>query len=285
MVMPTLATVVAYYHGTDPAELRACLDSLEDQTRRADEVVLVEDGPVGTRTHEVAEDFLSRYPGASLLTLPRNVGAGPAHAAGLDNVAADFYANLDADDIAAPERFATQLEFFAAHPQYDVVGTAMREFDDATLRETGDLAQASRAAGDAVRTLPHTHEEIARYARINSPVNHPSVMIRLGALRAAGGYQDVHFLEDYDLFARLLAGGARFHNLDQPLTWFRVSPDQTARRTGKEMFAAEWELQRRLTSYGLISLPRAGLNFLLRSAYRLLPQAVLRRVYKRLFHR
>lgn len=271
--MTTLAALVTVYHRIVPEELSQALESLAAQTRPADEIVIVEDGPIGEGLRTVVDAFVGKRPEARTVVLARNRGAGPASAAGMATITSELVARLDADDIARPERFARQVAFFDAHPDVDVLGTALAEFAE----EPGD--------GDKVRTLPETHDEITRYARINSPVNNPSVMMRVAAVEKAGGYRDVHHMEDYDLYARLLASGARFHNLPEPLTWFRVSPDQFARRTGRGMFAAERQMQRNLVSYGLISRPRAVLNLAVRTAYRLLPTALLTRAYGRLFHR
>lgn len=271
--MPTLAALITVYHRIDPAELSAALDSLAAQTRRAEDIVIVEDGPIGPDLRAVIDAFVDTHDEARTVTLARNLGAGPASAAGLATIDAELIARLDADDIAAPERFARQLAWFEAHPDTDVLGTAMSEFRD-------DPSEVV-----AVRSLPHTHDEIARYAKINSPINNPSVMLRRTALLTAGGYRDVHHMEDYDLWARLLASGARFHNLPEPLTYFRTSAAQFERRTGKGMFAAEKQMQDNLVRYGLIPRPRAVLNLIVRTAYRLLPTALLTRVYSRLFHR
>lgn len=265
--MPTLAVLMTVYHGTRADELSVALDSLRTQTRPADQLVIVEDGPVDPAVHELAQAA------DELVVLPENKGSGPASQAGLEAVNADFFARLDSDDAAAPERFERQLAYFAAHPQIDVLGTAMAEFTHAP----GD--------GQAVRRLPTTTHALRRYVAINSPVNNPSVMMRTDVVRAVGGYRDVHHMEDYDLYARLVANGARLANLDEPLTYFRVTPAQFGRRTGREMFAAERQMQRNLVDYGLISQPRAVANLLARTAYRSLPTGLLTRVYSALFHR
>ncbi len=110
-------------------------------------------------------------------------------------------------------------------------------------------------------------------------------MMRTSSVIRAGGYRPVHHMEDYDLWARLLSQGARFHNLPEPLTYFRTSPEQFQRRTGRGMFAAERQMQRNLVSYGLVSRPRSWANLVIRTAYRLLPTDLLTAVYSRLFHR
>ena len=270
--MPSLSALMTVYHRIDPAELAAALQSLTAQTRPADEVVIVEDGPIGDPLREIIDAFVAATDGARVVRLPENLGSGPASQAGLETILSDFTARLDADDVAHPERFATQLAYVDAHPETDVLGTAVQEFAETP----GD--------GHKVRSLPETHEEIAKYALINSPINNPSVMLRTERADRVGGYRDVPHMEDYDLYARLLADGARFHNLPEPLTYFRTSTSQFERRT-KGMFAAERQMQRNLISYGLISRPRAVFNLVARTAYRLLPTGLLTRVYGALFHR
>ncbi|MEJ5928116.1 glycosyltransferase [Corynebacterium sp. H128] len=271
--MPTLSALVTVYHRINATELRQALESLTAQTRPADEIVIVEDGPVGSELREVIDTFVANTPSARTLVLARNQGAGPASQAGLKSISTDFIARLDADDIAYPERFATQLAFFEQHPAVDVLGTALAEFHGTPDNIVG------------VRTLPETHTKLAKYALINSPINNPSVMMRTQAVKDAGGYQNVHHMEDYDLYARLLASGKRFHNLQEPLTYFRSSDDVFERRTGSGMFAAERQMQRNLVHYGLISKPRAAFNLLARTAFRLLPSNALKAAYGKLFHR
>lgn len=276
--MATVSALMSIYRGTPAEELRAALDSLLAQTRPADEIVLVYDGPVSGEVSEAVRGYVDK-PGARarVVELPDNRGLGPALQAGLETITSDYVLRLDTDDIAYPERLERQLEFMEAHPEVAALGTAVTEFQDES--ELGDPASLR------VRALPTTHEEIARYALINSPLNHPSVMLRTADVAAAGGYRGVHFMEDYDLWARLITSGRRLHNLPEPLTYFRVSPAQFARRTGREMFAAEREMQANLVSYGLVSPWRARANLVARTAYRLLPTSLLTRVYAKLFHR
>ena len=263
--MPSLSALVTAYHRTGADELDLALGSLLAQTLPPDEIVLVFDGAVSDEVRQVAAAR-----GVRVVTLERNVGSGLASQAGLDTITSTYVARLDSDDVAKPERFAAQVAYLEAHPETGAVGTAVEEFADAP----GD--------GGAIRRLP---EDPHDYLRINSPINNPSVMLRTAAVKEVGGYTDVRLMEDYDLYARLAAGGWRLHNLPEPLTYFRVNPAQFARRTGKGMFAAEKDMQARLVSYGLIGPWRARFNLAARTAYRMLPTALLTRVYAQLFHR
>ncbi|WJY96626.1 glycosyltransferase [Corynebacterium fournieri] len=263
--MATITALVTVYHGTDADDLARALDSLRAQTRPADELVIVADGPVSEAVRRVVDKQKAR-----VLWLPENLGAGPASQAGLTTIDSDYTARLDSDDAAKPERFARQLEYLEAHPDVGALGTAVEEF----AREPGDTGN--------VRALP---ENPHTYAKMNSPVNNPSVMLRTRAVKEVGGYHDVHFMEDYDLYARLIAGGWQVRNLQEALTDFQVTDAQFSRRTGRDMFAAEAQMQRNLVAYGLIGRPRAVFNLAARSAYRALPTGLLRRVYAALFHR
>ena len=263
--MVTITALVTVYHGTDADDLARALDSLAAQTRPADELVIVVDGPVPEGVRRVVERQDAR-----VIWLEENVGAGPASQAGLSTIDSDYTARLDSDDAAKPERFARQLAYLEAHPKCGALGTAVEEF----TRQPGDTGK--------VRALP---EDPHAYAKMNSPVNNPSVMLRTRAAKQVGGYNDVHFMEDYDLYARLIAGGWQVRNLPEALTDFQVTDAQFSRRTGREMFAAEAQMQRNLVAYGLVSRPRAAFNLAARSAYRALPTGLLRRVYAALFHR
>lgn len=257
---------MSVYRGTDAAELAVALQSLTVQTRPADEIVVVLDGPVPDTVLGVLDEFAL----ARTIPLPENVGLGRALNAGLDTIEADYVARLDSDDAARPERFERQLAYLEAHPDVAALGTAVREFEH-LLDDAGPI-----------RSLPANPRN---YAKINSPLNHPSVMFRSRAVKEAGGYRDVAFMEDYDLWARLLGQGWELANLEEPLTYLRVNQAQFQRRSSAAARRAERTLQRNLVEYGLVSRPRAAANLVVRNLYRALPAGVVTRVYSRLFHR
>ncbi|WP_295629084.1 glycosyltransferase [uncultured Corynebacterium sp.] len=281
-----LAVLMTVYHRVDPDHLDAALESLWAQTVPAGRVVLVGDGPLTPGLDDVIARHAADHPELDFLPQPTNRGSGPASQAGLDHIDEQWCARLDADDIAEPDRFAEQLAVVAGegtgasssegtstHAIPDVIGTAMAEFDD---DRGGEIV--------GVRRLPETHDEILKYARLNSPINNPSVMYRTARVKAVGGYRDAPYMEDYDLWARLLADGARFVNLPAPLTRFRAT-GMLDRRRSPGIYAAERAMQATLVDLGLISRPRAVTNFVVRSAFRALPTGLLGRAYRALFHR
>jgi GT2 family glycosyltransferase len=265
---PELTVLVTVYEKISPAHLRASLASIHTQTVQPADIIVVEDGPLPAALRAV----LDQSPDLRRFSLPRNLGAAAASQRGLEEVRTGWLARQDADDMSLPNRFERQLDRARAL-EVDVLGAAMLEFDT-----DPDHPQAMRA-------LPSDHENIHRYARINNPVNNPSLLVRTEAIRAVGGYRHVAYQEDYDLMIRLLGAGYRFYNLPEPLVKFRVTDEQFTRRKNRELTASERTIQRTLVAAGMVSRPRAVANYLARNAYRRLPAAAMNAAYQRLFHR
>ena len=175
---------------------------------------------------------------------------------------------MDADDLLLPRRFETQLAALE-ETGADLCGAAMWEFDHDPERPT------------RLRTNPATHEAIARRMRFNNPINHPTAMYRRELALRVGGYPAMRFMQDYDLMARMLAGGARMTNLPEPLVLFRAGDGMLRRRSARGYLTLERELQRNLRSYGLVGRGRAAMNLTIRGAFRVLPRWGLSRAYAR----
>lgn len=267
MPEPTVSVLMPVHAGVRPEYLAAALDSVAAQTRPPDEVVVAVDGPVPPEHEEV----LARHPGLVRIDLLDPSGAGAALAAGLAVCTGTYVARADSDDVNEPHRLAVQVALLEASGAA-VCSAAMTEV-------AGDPPTAV-----GVRGTPLDHAGFARRMRTTNPVNHPTAVFRREAAVGAGGYQRLPYLEDYDLWARMLVAGARFVGTAEPLVRFRVD-GLHERRTSRTIDAAERELQRRLTSYGVVSAPRARLNLVLRGGYRRLPRPVLEAAYRVLFRR
>jgi hypothetical protein len=75
--------------------------------------------------------------------------------------------------------------------------------------------------------------EIAAERFVESPVVHPSVLMRRAALEAAGGWREVPWAEDYDLWLRLLQAGKRFAKVPEILFTWRDGADRLTRVDGR----------------------------------------------------
>jgi glycosyltransferase involved in cell wall biosynthesis len=285
LALPTFASVrvpfsllLPVYRGDDPGQVdRAFRSTVHDQVRRPDEVVIVQDGKVTPALASALERIESASPvPVRRLRLSHNVGLAQALQCGLSACRHEVVARMDADDISLPHRFATQLPLI--EDGADLVGSGMREF-------TEDLTTAGVHGGQGIvlRVPPLEPAHIAATARLRSPFNHPTVVYRRSAVLEAGGYRDLPLLEDYWLFTRMIAGGARVANVAEPLVLYRVGAGSYERRGGMRLLRSEVGLQRRLHREGFTTSRQMVRNLAVRGGYRVLPVFVRQGLYRRAF--
>ena len=128
--MGKFSVLMSVYYKDDASYLQDSLDSIFEQTTKADEVVLVEDGPLTPDLHNVINHYSHMHKELKILPLQKNGGLGRALNEGLKHCSYDVIARMDADDIAKPERVRKQLEVMEIHPEYDLVGSWIDEFVD-----------------------------------------------------------------------------------------------------------------------------------------------------------
>jgi GT2 family glycosyltransferase len=262
--------LISTYAGDDPGFLRdAFVSTVQEQTRRPDEVVLVQDGPVPDALAETIAELVATSPvPVKHVVMDANVGLGPALDAGLEACAHEIVARMDADDVSRPDRFEHQLPVVEAGA--DIVGSGLLEFG----------ASVDEVVGR--RTPPTDPGEIRRVIRFRDPFNHPTVVYRRSAVLGAGGYTDMALMEDYLLFTRMLDAGARPANVAEPLVYYRVGAGAYARRGGVELLRSELALQRKFRELGITSRGEYLRNVAVRGGYRLVPESVRKVAYRSL---
>jgi glycosyltransferase involved in cell wall biosynthesis len=202
--------------------LADCLDSLARQTLEDHEVVAVDDG-----SSDGSADILeaaARRDGRIRVVCIAPRGLVCALNTALEHASAPLLARMDADDVAAPERLERQARRLREDPDTAILGCGVRLF-----AEEGRSNAGMRAYVDWLNELID-HESITRDIWIESPLAHPTVMMRTSLLRALGGYRDFDGPEDYDLWLRAHAAGARFAKLPEVLLDWRDAPDRLSRR-------------------------------------------------------
>ncbi|WP_236034517.1 glycosyltransferase [Bifidobacterium saguinibicoloris] len=268
--------LMSVYQGETLAHLqRAVASATVEQTLPPEQCVIVRDGPVPQDMQRYLDDLedddsarhITRF---TIVPLEHNDGLAHALNVGLAHCDHELVARADSDDISLPDRFATQLPLFRSGA-IDVAGSAIREF-------SGDETHLGQ-----VRTLPAGGPELARYARLQSPLHHPSVVFRKSAVLAAGGYPEhAGRFEDYLLWERMLLRGARMRNVGAPLVLYRVDAGAYERRGGRDMFREEVRLQRRFLADGFVTRTQFLRNVTVRAVYRLVPTRARRAAYRAL---
>ncbi len=220
----------------------ACMQSVIQQTVPPSEIVIVLDGPITPALEEVLQRYQTSAPmPVKAIRCEKNRGLGIALSVGVPACAYELIARMDTDDICREDRFEKQLAFFAAHPDVDICGSNIAEFEG-----TVDHVVAERK-------VPECHDEIAEYQKTRSAFNHVTVVFRKSMVLKAGNYQDAPLMEDDYLWVRMLLNGARCANISENLVFVRVDGGMFERRGGWKYFLKYRNARKRIYQTGYIS--------------------------------
>lgn len=128
-ILMYVSVLVSVYFKEKPEYLAACLLSLVNQTLKADEVILVEDGPISSALIAEIEKYRDVLNIVSV-PLSENVGLARALNDGLKYCSHDLVARMDTDDIALPDRFEKQVAFMQSSPDIAASSGFIEEFND-----------------------------------------------------------------------------------------------------------------------------------------------------------
>ena len=212
----TAVTVFAPVYNALP-HLREAIDSIRRQTLEDWIFLVVDDGS----TDGSAEYVQSL--GDPRIRLLRQQHQGPAIASNwaLQLCATEFFARMDADDVAYPTRLEEQLAFLKRHPAVGLVGTQIEPLGSVRAGRPSALATNHRTI---FNDLMH-----GRHAMCN-----PTIMCRTALLREVGGYQPDGVLEDWAMFLRM-GERAELANLDKVLLAYRIHTGSTNGRHMAEL--------------------------------------------------
>ncbi len=239
------------YKNDNSEHFKEALESVINQTRIPDEIVLVVDGPVPESTNEVIKKYEYR-PFFKVVRLSDNVGHGEARRIGLENCTNDLIALMDADDISISDRFEKQIKCFEKDEKVSIVGGNIKEF----IRSVDNIV--------GVREVPQNDIEIKQYLKKRCPFNQMTVMFKRSDVNKAGGYKDWYHNEDYYLWIRMFQSGFTFMNLEDSLVLVRVGKEMYSRRGGWKYFKSEAKLQKYMFSSGIINFATFAKNVLIR---------------------
>lgn len=216
----TISVLMSVYKSEKAEHLNRSLRSVwDDQTLKPNQVVLIVDGPVGDDLWEVIHTWEGKHGGIlSLVQNEENLGLTKSLNKGLQHVTSDLIARADSDDISLPSRFERQLDYFEHHPDIDILGGSIQEFN-----EKNECLN--------IRHYPLTHEQACKYILKASPLAHPSVMMRKKIFDEGIRYnENYRTSQDVALWFDAMMAGYRIANLDEIILLFRHSSDVYKRR-------------------------------------------------------
>lgn len=215
----SVSVVMPVYNERDTVE--RAVRSIQRQRGVSVELICVDDGSTDGSL-EVLRHLARSFPGMRVISQSHQ-GIVAALNTGLEAARHPLVARMDADDVAHPDRLRLQAHFLIRHPEVGVVGTQVRSFPAAAV---SDAFYDYEAWSNGLVTP----EDIAREIFVESPIVHPSAMYRRDDVLRLGGYRDVPWPEDYDLWLRCHQAGYRLAKLPRVLLGWRMRPNRLSFR-------------------------------------------------------
>ena len=264
------SVLMPVYYKDNVEHFQTAFDSIINQSLIPDEILIIEDGKLGKDLEDVVCTIEQKYNNlVRIIRLEENIGIGKVRALGMQECKYEYVAFMDSDDISRKDRFEKQIGFIKEHPETDVVGTYITEFD------------GSPEEICSKRELPTDNEEIYKFGKFRMPVNNPTLILKRKSVLEAGNYQLFGAFEDYECYARMLKRGYKFANLPEYLVNMRAGCDMMNRRKGIHYFlTCELPCMNAMKQSGYINLKEYIRNVILKFLLRVIPDWFRNGIYK-----
>ena len=205
--------------------LSDAIDSILKQTYVNWELILCDDGSQDD-TYQVASKYKEKYPDKIILLKNKKnirLAATLNHCA--KHATGKYIARMDGDDLSLPDRFEKQVDFLDRHPEYALIGTYMKAFDEKGEKNIIPIKEIP------VKT------DLPKF----NPFHHATIMMKREVFEALEGYRVSKLTtraEDVDLWFRFFANGYKGYNIAEPLYLVREDVATFNRRTFKHSLEA-----------------------------------------------
>ena len=269
------SVLLSIYSKEQPSNLVIALDSMLNQTIPPNEIVMVKDGALTPDLEETLDKYDKSNPGLfKFVAYDENHGLGYALRQGIKACSNELIARMDTDDYSFPNRLECQLAEFKTDPGLDMLGTQVYEFIESPDKPI------------SISELPLDEKSISAYSKRRNPFRHTPMVYKRSKVIEAGNYSSEYlYFEDWDLFNRMLARGAKGRNLDLPLVAVRGSPDFFGRRGGRDYLAHIWKFKYEQLRRGYFSIWDFCASFIPHAMVCLMPNGLRSFVYTRMLRK
>lgn len=227
----TISVLMSVYNKDCPSFLNLALESIwTKQTYKPNEIILIEDGYLNKDLLGIINNWKKILQNKLIIHINKeNLGLTKSLNIGLKYATGDFIARMDSDDISHPLRFQNQIEFLNSHPDIDIVGGYLQEFN-----ENNPCLNT--------RKYPLTPEDAFAYISKASPLAHPTVMIRKKVFDNGIQYDERYRTsQDIALWFKCLSKGYKIANIPMITLYFRRD-DSIYKRRNKSKAINEFKI-------------------------------------------
>ncbi len=233
---PKVTVLMPVYNGEK--YLKDAIESILCQDFTDFEFLIINDG-----SKDDSENIIRSFSDGRirLVNNEMNIGLVNTLNKGFDLAKGQYIARMDCDDLSLKNRLKVQVDFMDQHPEVAVCGSYYYL-----------LLNGKKAVAD----FPLTAEELSSYLIFNSPIAHPSAILRTSLIREKGLKYDSRFIhaEDYDLWSRI-SEHAGLANIPAVLLTYRVHENQVTENpalVGDKMKSVDALRQRHLKNINIL---------------------------------
>ena len=212
-----ISILMSIYNET-AKQICEAVESLLSQTYQNFELIVINDNP----NRNDVKEILASYKDTRIRLYQNETNLGLAmsmnKAAELSSSEVEFFARMDADDIAEPNRLEKSYTVLSSW-QYDLVFS--------------DYSYIDEKSNEIHNRDPHTiytSEELTMALGIKNVIHHPTVMFTRSIFEKVGGYRDFPCSQDADLWFRMYEAGCRFKMLPDKLLKYRINSNSVSNK-------------------------------------------------------
>ena len=222
--MIKVALLLSVYQNDTQGIVQETINSLFTQSYRNFDIFIQSDGPISSELSSYLDTLLTQKVIYSFHK--RDINKGLAYSLNelIERVLTlkyHFIFRMDADDISVPQRIEHQLSYLKEHPEVDLLGGWIQEFNT-------DSGQTQ------IIRYPQAHNDILQHMQKRNPMAHVSVAFRSSFFTRFGFYNPESRNEDFRLWVDTFEAGAVFHNLQEVLVKVRTNNAFYSRRKNKQ---------------------------------------------------
>ncbi|AXH14307.1 hypothetical protein CP985_02980 [Malaciobacter mytili LMG 24559] len=253
-----VSVIISTYKGNKALYLKESLDSLNNQSVIASEIILIIDGPIDSEQMNIIKDF--KYAGNfRYYQLEENKGLAYCMNLALTYSTNEIVARMDADDICFFNRFEKEYNKLKGNKNL-VCCSWHAEFTTSINNIT------------ALKKTPEFDKDIRKSIKIRNIISHPTIMLYKDIFIKNGGYNEkVGMLEDYELHLRLLNNEVNYYCIQEPLVYVRTDENQYSRRGGLKYLINEYKFRYMCYKEKYISLKNLFITIIIYTFLRMFP--------------
>jgi len=204
--------------------LSEAIESVLNQTFYDFEFVIINDGSTDNSL-EIIKNYEKKDSRIVLLDNKENLGITKSLNIGLNKARGEYIARMDGDDISEKERIEIQYDFLKKNRDVFLVGTETKRID-----EKGTVFGIFKPV--------FTKNELMKNILENNLIYHPTIMMK--NKKDLFYREKMYYVEDYDLYLRLISEGKKLDNISLPLLKYRIREDSICiSKAGKQNLFAK----------------------------------------------